>query len=129
LSCRVEFNYAQNNGKPYKYFYGVNFYKLPFSIIKMNADDGRDVLEFKYEEAEGKKFLPTEPVFVANPTGDGSEDDGVLLVMVLSDDRDFLSILNAKDLKELARAEIGGDEVKGAFTFHGFLPIRRVFPS
>jgi len=38
---------------------------------------------------------------------------------VLSDDVDYLSILDAKNLKEIARADLP-KEVKGTFTFHGF---------
>jgi hypothetical protein len=38
---------------------------------------------------------------------------------VLSDDVDYLSVLDAKDLKEIARADLPKD-VKGTFTFHGF---------
>jgi carotenoid cleavage dioxygenase-like enzyme len=119
-------NYSAYNGKPYKYVYGVNFYKLPFSIVKINVDKGADMLEFKYEQ-EGREFLPTEPVFVANPNG-SDEDDGVLLVLVLSDKRDFLSILNAKDLKEIARAEMPED-TKSSFTFHGFFADKQNFPK
>jgi hypothetical protein len=38
-----------------------------------------------------------------------SEDDGVILVMVLSNKNDYLSVLNAKDLKEIAKAEVAED--------------------
>jgi carotenoid cleavage dioxygenase-like enzyme len=61
--------------------------------------------------------LPSEPIFVESPNPT-SEDDGVLLVMVLSDKNDFLSILDAKNLNEIAQALVPED-VLGAFTFHG----------
>ena len=110
-------NYERFNGLPYKYYYSVGHYKKPFSIIKMNADDEKYVLKKIYHD-DGVNYLPTEPVFVENPNPK-SEDDGVLLVMVLSDKNDFLSVLDAKDLSEIARAEIP-ENVKGALTFHGF---------
>ena len=111
-------NYWKYNGLPYKYVYGTNQYRFPFSIVKLNVDSPKEVLEMKYSKA-GIDFLPSEPIFVENPNGN-SEDDGVLLVMVLSSDKnDFLSVLDAKTLKEVARCEIPED-VKGAFTFHGF---------
>ncbi len=49
---------------------------------------------------------PGEPVFVGRP-GAESEDDGVLLSVVLdaAAERSFLLVLDASDLRELARAE------------------------
>ena len=110
-------NYARFNGLPYKYFYGLSYFKKPFSIVKLNVEDSSEYYEKKYEE-NGKNCLPNEPIFVENPNPQ-SEDDGVLLVMCLSDDKDFLSILDAKNLHEIARAELP-DHAKLAFTFHGF---------
>ena len=110
-------NYSRFNMKPYKYVYGLNFYKKPFSIVKLNVEDPSEFYEKKYEE-NGKNYLPNEPIFVENPNPQ-SEDDGVLLVMCLSDDNDFLSILDAKNLNEIARAVLP-DNVKTTFTFHGF---------
>ena len=81
----------------------------------------------KTYEADGRKFLPNEPVFVENPNPT-SEDDGILLVMVLSDKNDFLSILDAKDLTEIAQA-IVPEHVRGAFTFHGFFADRKNFKA
>ena len=86
---------------------GTSLVKEPFSIIKQNVQDTSELLEFKYEH-NGRKCFPSEPAFVERP-GATSEDDGVLLVMVLSEDNDFLSILDAKDLKEIARAELPED--------------------
>ena len=87
-------------------------------MVKLNVDTPTETLQMKYAK-EGVDFLPSEPVFVENPSAT-SEDDGVLLVMVLTSDKnDFLSILDARTLMEVARCEIP-EETKGAFTFHGF---------
>jgi beta,beta-carotene 9',10'-dioxygenase len=62
----------------------------------------------------GYFLFQSEPVFVEKPNPT-SEDDGVLLTMVLSDKQnDFLSVLDAKTLEEIARAELPND-VKGKF--------------
>ena len=112
-------NYKRFNGKPYQYIYGVNYNSKPFSIIKIDLAKPLEVFEWKFFEDNSEEFLPSEPVFVENPTAT-SEDDGVLLVMVLTSDKnDFLSILDARTLMEVARCEIP-EETKGAFTFHGF---------
>lgn len=122
LNAKVPFelpviNYTRFNGLPYKYVYGVHYYKRPFSIVKVNTQNPSETHEIVYDRDENN-CLPSEPIFVesANPV---SEDDGVLLIMVLSSKNDFLSVLDAKNLKEIARAEIP-ENVKGAFTFHGF---------
>ena len=75
-----------------------------------------------FDSSELGECLPSEPVFVPRDNEkneNAEEDDGVLLVIVLNDKGDFLSVLDAKTLKEVARCEIPED-VKGAFTFHGF---------
>jgi carotenoid cleavage dioxygenase-like enzyme len=116
----------KHNGLKYTYFYGVNYFKRPFSIVKLNVLDKKEIYEMKYSGTEKDDHqFPSEPVFVERPNPT-SEDDGVLLVMVLSDQTDFLSILDARDLKELARAELPED-VRGAFTFHGFFADRKTF--
>lgn len=111
------FNYSNNNTKPYKYLFGLNFYKKPFSVVKINVENPAETWEYKYER-NGVTDLPSEPVFVENPNAQ-SEDDGVLLVMVLAADNDYLSILDARNLTEIARATLP-TEAKGSFTFHGF---------
>ena len=35
--------------KKYKYFYGVNYFKKPFSIVKINVDNSDLCLEIKFE--------------------------------------------------------------------------------
>ena len=67
------------------------------------------------------------PNFVANPNAT-SEDDGVLLVMIVSEKNDYLSILDAKTLEEIATAELP-DNVRGAMTFHGFFADGKAFKS
>ena len=63
---------------------------------------------------------PGEAIFVANPAGDG-EDDGVLMSVVLDGraagkESSFLLVLDAKTMKEMARAEVNGVVGLG---FHG----------
>jgi len=111
-------NYGFYNGLPYKYMYASNHFNKPYSIVKMNMDEPEQVLEKTYGDSGDKMELPSEPVFVRRP-GATSEDDGVLLVMVLADDTDYLSVLDAKDMTEIARAHIPAN-VRGATTFHGF---------
>lgn len=121
-------NYAKNNGKDYRFVYGLNLnFDTPHSITKMDIHNPLDVIEQSYDDSKELRW-PAEPVFVPNPNAE-SEDDGVLVTMVMSDEsNDFLSILDAKDLKELARANMP-DGVKGSFTFHGFFADNKVYPS
>ena len=120
-------NYFQNNGRDYKYVYGMKQdFSKPSSVIKMDVTNPSRIIEFVYGEAD-QIVEPGEPVFVSRPNGE-SEDDGVLLVMVLSDKSDYLSILDGRDLKEVARADLPKG-VRGAFTFHGFFADRNLFPK
>ena len=66
-------------------------------------------------EVEG--HTPGEPIFVADPEGT-AEDDGVLLTVVLDGfvERSYLLVLDARDLRELGRAEMKGPM---SFGFHG----------
>ena len=111
------------NTLPYKYTYGVNFYKRPYSVVKINVEDPNDALEYACD-------TPTEPVFVENPNPT-SEDDGVLLVMCLANESDYLSILDAKNMTEIARASLPSDlvpdESRGGYTFHG--KIQNLLPN
>lgn len=113
-------NYFGNNGRDYKYVYGINQnYGSAVSVTKMDVTNPLEIIEFAYDdEKQSQMCNPSEPVFVARPNAE-SEDDGVLLVKVLATDCDYLSILDARDLKELARADMPKD-VRGAFCFHGF---------
>jgi carotenoid cleavage dioxygenase-like enzyme len=116
-------NYSRYNGVKYKYVYGTNHFKSPFSVIKFNVEDSSDFKEMTY--FEGENLLPCEPVFVENPNPT-SEDDGVLLVITLTGKNDFLFVLDAKNLNEIARAVLPED-VKAAYTFHGFFADNRQF--
>lgn len=124
-------NYRRNNGRPYKYVYGVTYFKLPFAVVKMNVmQTNGPVLKMVYDGANADLLMPSEPVFVERTPGrdESDEDDGVLLVMVLSKmNNDFLSVIDAKTFEELARFEIVG--VKFAFSFHGFFADQTLFPS
>lgn len=66
-------------------------------------------------ETEG--HTPGEPIFVADPDGQ-AEDDGVLLSVVLDGfaEKSYLLVLDARDLRELGRAEMRGPM---SFGFHG----------
>ncbi len=78
-------NYRRNNGKPYKFVYGVSYYAVPFAVVKFNVheEDGK-VLKIVYDGDGDDLLMPSEPVFVERcPDNDNvDEDDGVLLVMV-----------------------------------------------
>lgn len=111
-------NYGRNNGLPYKYMYAANsLHSKPFEVLKLDVENPEKLLKFEYNLGD-KNIMPSEPIFVENPEPK-SEDDGVLLVMVLSDENDYLSVLDAKDMKEIARADLPSD-CKAAFSFHGF---------
>jgi torulene dioxygenase len=78
-------------------------------IIKVNVKDKTSI---SYHD-DGS--LCSEPIFVKRP-GSHLEDDGVLLVLANEIGSCYLVILNATDLKEEARLEIGGFTPT---TFHG----------
>jgi len=65
--------------------------------------------------------VPGEPIFVPSPEAK-AEDDGVVLSVVLDGKRtkSMLLVLNARDMTELARAEM---EIPFPLGFHGaFVP-------
>ncbi|MFT4048619.1 MAG: carotenoid oxygenase family protein [Solirubrobacterales bacterium] len=106
-------NYGAHNTKPYRYAYGVGMGEdTPFNnLVKIDAETGESLL---WTEAD---CLAGEPVFVAAP-GAQSEDDGVLLSLVLDGEaaRSMLLVLDARDMTEIARAEISKPVPPG---FHG----------
>jgi torulene dioxygenase len=69
-------------------------------------------------------YTPGEPVFIPRPSSngvplsEGAEDDGVLLSVVLDAEsqKSMLVVLDAKDMKEEARAEM---DTHFPFGFHG----------
>jgi beta,beta-carotene 9',10'-dioxygenase len=89
------------NGRPYRYFYAVKFEKDRHLVMKWDTQKSTPLF---WSE---KDCFAGEPVFIQNPLGRG-EDDGVILSLVLDANEkiSFLLILDAKDLKELARVPL-----------------------
>uniref|UniRef100_A0AAR2JXY5 Retinoid isomerohydrolase n=1 Tax=Pygocentrus nattereri TaxID=42514 RepID=A0AAR2JXY5_PYGNA len=108
-----QINYKMNNGRNYTYAYalGLNHF-IPDRICKLNV---RTKETWVWQEPDS---YPSEPLFVQNPDG-VDEDDGVLLTIVVCPGAQrptYCLILNAKDLSEIARAEV---DVLSPVTFHG----------
>lgn len=107
-------NYAKYNTKEYRYVYGVgtseegDFYD---SILKTDVSSGESII---WRE---ENCYPGEPVFLEKPDAK-EEDEGILLSIVLDakEQNSFLLILDAKDLKEIARAKVPQHIT---FGFHG----------
>ncbi|KAI9279226.1 carotenoid oxygenase [Umbelopsis sp. AD052] len=104
--------------KPYTYYYAINLNDptainayIANSLSKVNVKT-EDYWVWKEEHC-----LPGEPIFIANPEGT-EEDDGVLLSVVLDEAKgaSFLLVLDAKTMKEIARAETNSVV---PFGFHG----------
>jgi beta,beta-carotene 9',10'-dioxygenase len=100
-------NYARCNERPYRYVWGVGGGKSGWleRIVKIDTHEGTSA------SWSQPACFPGEPVFVARPNAASSparEDDGVLLSVVLDADAQtsFLLVLDAADLRELARAHI-----------------------
>jgi beta,beta-carotene 9',10'-dioxygenase len=109
-------NYSQFNTKPYRYVYANGIAKQGESvfldtIIKADVTSG-DVKQWRYDN-----HFPGEPVFVPRPAAN-AEDDGVLLNVVLdaSQNTSYLLLLDARDLSEIARAQVPQHI---PFGFHG----------
>lgn len=98
--------------KKYRYAYGID--STFHTLVKLDVET-KEVN--KWETAEG--LYVSEPVFVPSPEEKG-EDDGVVLSVVLSGDREnkpsFLAILDAANFTLLAKAEV---PCHIAATFHG----------
>jgi beta,beta-carotene 9',10'-dioxygenase len=90
------------NGRPYRYFYAAKFEKDRHKVMKW---DTRENIPLFWSQ---KDCFAGEPVFIQNPLGSGQEDDGVILSLVLdgNEKHSFLLVLDAKDLKELARVPL-----------------------
>lgn len=114
--------YRRFNTRPYRYVYGISadpsssvFYDR---LIKLEVET--DQALFWHQEG----CFPGEPVFVGKPArGSASEqpdeDAGLLLSLVLAgeEERSFLLVLDARNLKEVARAYLPNVVPHG---FHGF---------
>lgn len=85
-------------GKDYQYFYAVHIHPRGDGIIKYAHNGSKNLYWFQ----EG--LFANEPIFVPHPQAQ-SEDDGVILTIVndIKTTTSFLLILDAKNLKELAR--------------------------
>jgi beta,beta-carotene 9',10'-dioxygenase len=106
-------NYAEDNGRPYRYAYGTGAVDPGGSnfldqLVKLDTTTGETVI---WQE-EG--CYPGEPVYVAAP----EENRGVILSVVLDSRqaRSWLLVLDASDFTELARATVPHPI---PFGFHG----------
>ncbi|XP_030632880.1 beta-carotene oxygenase 2b [Chanos chanos] len=108
-----QINYAKYNTRPYRYFYGCGFRHLVGdSLIKM------DLQSKKMKVWQYPGLYPSEPVFVPSPDA-MEEDDGVILSVVITPNKDkstFLLVLDAKSFEEMGRAEV---PVNIPYGFHG----------
>lgn len=97
--------YQKYNASAYQYVYGVGF-KYPESvddsipILKINVSTGI------IQEWKEPGSLAGEPIFVPRP-GSIEEDDGVILSVVSQESKNdsYLVVLDARDLREIARSE------------------------
>lgn len=103
-------------GKTYQYAYGIHTEKPGYftdSLIKIDT-----VAQTSLVWSPATNHLPSEPIFVANPTGSGVEDDGVLLTVAMDAERkrSSLIVINATTMVELGRAQM---PIVMAYGFHG----------
>uniref|UniRef100_A0A8C5CYK9 Beta-carotene 15, 15-dioxygenase 2, like n=2 Tax=Gadus morhua TaxID=8049 RepID=A0A8C5CYK9_GADMO len=98
-----QINYAENNGRPYRYVYACGFgHVFSDSLLKMDVR----TKELKAWRHHG--LFPSEPVFVPAPNAT-EEDDGVVMSVIINPKEDkstFLLVLDAKTFTELGRAEV-----------------------
>ncbi|KDQ09774.1 hypothetical protein BOTBODRAFT_58462 [Botryobasidium botryosum FD-172 SS1] len=104
--------------KPYRFAYGINKDpKIPDTFIDrlVKFDTHNPSAEPIVWGAPG--YTPGEPIFVPKPT-EQAEDDGVVLSVVLdgATQKSMLVVLDAKDMTEVARAEM---DTHFPFGFHG----------
>ncbi|XP_061538356.1 carotenoid-cleaving dioxygenase, mitochondrial-like [Phycodurus eques] len=108
-----QINYGKYNTRPYRYFYGCGFRHLVGdTLIKMDLQ-GKHM---KVWEQPG--LYPSEPVFIPSPDAT-EEDDGVILSVIITPNKDrstFLLALDAKTFQEVGRAEV---PVNIPYGFHG----------
>jgi beta,beta-carotene 9',10'-dioxygenase len=116
-------NYRRCNERPYQYVWGAGAGASGWfeRIVKVDIIDGST------RAWAQPGCYPGEPVFVARPGAEG-EDDGVLLSVVLDANAasSFLLVLDAADLRELARAEAPHHipfGFHGQFTHSGKRPV------
>jgi carotenoid cleavage dioxygenase-like enzyme len=119
-------NYGRCNERPYSYVWGNDLGASGWfeQIVKLDTTDGSTLSTrivvfaacFSLASCQSVCY-PGEPWFVARPDAD-AEDDGVLLSVVLdaAAGTSFMLVLDARDLTELARAEVPHHI---PFSFHG----------
>jgi len=110
--------------KPYRYAYGINkldpkeYHTFADGIIKLDMASPSPSSSSPHTKVWRKPgHTPSEPIFVPRPDGK-DEDDGVLLSVVLDEQamRSSMVVIDAKEMTEIARAEMGGVFPIG---FHG----------
>jgi torulene dioxygenase len=107
--------------KPYRYAYGITrvhpemHRTITDGIIKLDMSSPSSSSTTKFWSKPN--HTPSEPVFVPRPNGE-DEDDGVLLSIVLDEQttRSSMVVIDAKEMKEVARAEM---ETVFPIGFHG----------
>uniref|UniRef100_A0A2R5L892 Putative beta beta-carotene n=2 Tax=Ornithodoros turicata TaxID=34597 RepID=A0A2R5L892_9ACAR len=105
-------------GKKYRYSYGSGNFEQGAcrnAIVKLDIER-REMDLWRESDTQ----YPSEPVFIADPEGE-DEDDGVLLSVINDTDYsrpDFLLILDARSLTEVARAEVD-PSVRVCTSIHG----------
>ncbi|ETE71370.1 Retinoid isomerohydrolase, partial [Ophiophagus hannah] len=109
-----QINYAKYSGKPYTYAYGLGLnHFVPDRLCKMNVKTKET---WVWQEPD---TYPSEPIFVPQPEAI-EEDDGIILSIVISPGCGpkpaYLLILNAKNMSEVARAQV---DINIPVTFHG----------
>jgi carotenoid cleavage dioxygenase-like enzyme len=109
---RIHYGY---NGLPYRYAYGASTQAGSGDFLNQLVKVDTQARTTRVWREEG--CYPGEAVFVPDPQG-AAEDEGVLLAVVLDSRsaRSFLLVLDARDLHELARAEVPQHI---PFGFHG----------
>lgn len=108
-------NYRQCNTRDYRYLFGPAISESSNFFDRLDKFDVSNQTRTTWSQTH---CFPGEPQFVSNPEGTGQEDDGVVLSVVLDTQSDcsFLLILDARNLDELARAQM---PVPMPFGFHG----------
>lgn len=113
--------------KKYRYAYAISISGDPRSVVadqllKIDVEHLQISSQNAAHDGSSKFWkedmcVPGEPIFVPNPDGT-DEDDGVVLSVVLDgkSKRSMLLVLDARDMKELARAEMTSTFPLG---FHG----------
>ncbi|KAI7898325.1 carotenoid oxygenase, partial [Cokeromyces recurvatus] len=115
----LRFNQSYSMKPEHRYIYGCRLKDSTEANCLVKVD--LNTLSIKVYD-EGSQYTScSEPIFVPKPTQDKEEDDGVLLSLVnhhssSSRGNCYLVIIDAKDMKEIARINVGGFT---AITFHG----------